>query len=148
MSRQYRNHYTHGRHIPMRFLRGDPYGYQRRVEADMKRKFDEEAAKNEAKPQKSADEIREDRQVFIGLINGVLIGGLLSGVGGYLAKWNVITICFAVFGGVVAGGLIGAMITRLIIWTNNRPKKAEVKNNHEIVSKKTNKQVTSGKTHV
>jgi len=66
----------------MRFLRGDPYGYQRRVEADMKRKFDEEAAKNEAKPQKSADEIREDRQVFIGLINGVLIGGLLSGVGG------------------------------------------------------------------
>jgi Na+/glutamate symporter len=53
-----------------------------------------------------------------------------------------------VFGGVVAGGLIGAMITRLIIWTNNRPKKAEVKNNNEIVSKKTNKQVTSGKTHV
>ena len=148
MSRQYRNHYTHGRHIPMRFLRGDPYGYQRRVEADMKRKFDEEAAKNEAKPQKSADEIREDRQVFIGLINGVLIGGLLSGVGGYLAKWNVITICFAVFGGVVAGGLIGAMITRLIIWTNNHPKKAEAKNNNEIVSKKTNKQVTSGKTHV
>jgi len=132
----------------MRFLRGDPYGNQRRVEADMIRKFDEEAAKNEVKVQKSADEIREDRQVFIGLINGVLIGGLVSGVGGYLAKWNVITICFAVFGGVVAGGLIGAMITRLIIWTNNRTKKPEVKNNNEIVSGKNNKQATSGKTHV
>ena len=148
MSRQYRNHYTQGTHIPMRFLRGDPYGYQRRVEADMKRKFDEEAAKNEAKPQKSADDVREDRQVFIGLINGVLIGGLLSGVGGYLAKWNVITICFAVFGGVVAGGLIGAMITKLISWNNKRAKKAEIKNNNEIVSKKNNKQATSGKTHV
>jgi len=32
-------------------------------------------------PEKSAEEIRNDRQVFIGLINGVLIGGVLSGVG-------------------------------------------------------------------
>ena len=65
-----------------------------------------------SKIQKSAEETHNDRQVFIGLINGVLIGGVLAGVGGYLASWNVITICFAVFGGVVVGGLIGAMITQ------------------------------------
>jgi predicted lipid-binding transport protein (Tim44 family) len=89
----------------------------------MKRQFDEQAAKNQPRPEKSADETREDRQVFIGLINGVLIGGVLSGVGGYLAKWSVITICFAVLGGVVVGGLIGAMITRLVLWMNSRKEK-------------------------
>jgi uncharacterized membrane-anchored protein YhcB (DUF1043 family) len=46
-------------------------------------------------------------------------------VGGYLAKWSVITICFAVLGGVVVGGLIGAMITRLVLWVNGRKEKTE-----------------------
>jgi hypothetical protein len=125
MSRQYRQHFTQCNHITMRFRMGDPYGNQRRVEADMKRQFDEQAAKNANLPEKSAEEIRNDRQVFIGLINGVLIGGVLAGVGGYLAGWNVITICFAVFGGVVVGGLIGAMITRLVLWMNGRKEKPE-----------------------
>jgi predicted lipid-binding transport protein (Tim44 family) len=123
MSRQYRQYFTQGNHLSMRFRIGDPYGNQRNVEADMKRQFDEQAAKNQPRPEKSADETREDRQVFIGLINGVLIGGVLSGVGGYLAKWSVITICFAVLGGVVVGGLIGAMITRLVLWMNSRKEK-------------------------
>jgi outer membrane lipoprotein SlyB len=89
----------------------------------MKRQFDEQAARNQVRPEKSAEEMHNDRQVFIGLINGVLIGGVLSGVGGYLAKWSVITICFAVLGGVVVGGLIGAMITRLVLWMNSRKEK-------------------------
>ncbi len=126
MSRQFREHFTQGNHISMRFrIMGDPYGNQRRVEADMKRQFDEQAARNEVKIQKSAEETHSDRQVFIGLINGVLIGGVLAGVGGYLASWNVITICFAVLGGVVVGGLIGAMITRLVLWLNGRKEKPE-----------------------
>ena len=89
----------------------------------MKRQFDEQAAKNQVRPEKSAEETHNDRQVFIGLINGVLIGGVLAGVGGYLANWNVITICFAVFGGVVVGGLVGAMITKLVLWMNGRKEK-------------------------
>ena len=125
MSRQYREHYTRGSHTTMRFRMGDPFGNQRRVEADMKRQFDEQAARNANLPEKSAEEMHDDRQVFIGLINGVLIGGVLSGVGGYLAKWSVITICFAVLGGVVVGGLIGAMITRLVLWMNGRKENKE-----------------------
>lgn len=82
---------------------GDPFGNQRRVEADMKRQFDEQAAKNANLPEKSAEEMHDDRQVFIGLINGVLIGGVLIGV----------------------GGLIGAMITRLVLWVNGRKEKTE-----------------------
>ena len=124
MSRQYREYYTRGNHTSMRFRIGDPYGNQRRVESEMKRQFDEQAAKNTNLPEKPAEEIRNDRQVFIGLLNGVLIGGGLAGVGGYLAKWNVITICFAVLGGVV-GGLIGAMVTRLVMWMNGRKGKME-----------------------
>jgi hypothetical protein len=120
MSRQYREHYTRGSHTTMRFRMGDPFGNQRRVEADMKRQFDEQAAKNANLPEKSAEEMHDDRQVFIGLINGVLIGG-----GVFLAKWSVITICFAVLGGVVVGGLIGAMITRLVLWVNGRKEKTE-----------------------
>ena len=91
----------------------------------MRKQFDEQAAKNQVRPEKSSEETHNDRQVFIGLINGVLIGGLASGVGGYLAKWNVITICFAVLGGVVVGGLIGAMITKLVLWMNSRKGKKE-----------------------
>ena len=125
MSRQYRQHFTQGKHIAMRFRWGDPYGNQRRIEADMKRQLDAQAAANEAKIQKSAEETHNDRQVFIGLINGVIIGGVLAGVGGYLAKWNVITISFAVLGGVVVGGLVGAMITRLVLWMNGRKEKPE-----------------------
>jgi predicted lipid-binding transport protein (Tim44 family) len=106
----------------MRFLYSGG-GFQNKNDFQMRKQFDEQAAKNQARPEKSADETREDRQVFIGLINGVLIGGVLAGVGGYLAKWNVITICFAVFGGVVVGGLIGAMITRLVLWINKRKEK-------------------------
>jgi nucleoside recognition membrane protein YjiH len=103
MSRQYREHYTRGSHTTMRFRMGDPFGNQRRVEADMKRQFDEQAAKNANLPEKSAEEMHDDRQVFIGLINGVLIGGVLIGV----------------------GGLIGAMITRLVLWVNGRKEKTE-----------------------
>ena len=125
MSRQYREHYSQDNHITMRFRMGDPYGNQRRVEADMKRQFDEQAAKNANLPEKSAEETHNDRQVFIWLINGVLIGGVLAGVGGYLAKWNVITISFEVLGGVVVGGLAGAMITRLVLWMNGRKEKPE-----------------------
>ena len=125
MSRQYRNHYTGGSRTAMRFRWGDPFGNQRRVEAEMKRKFDEEAARNQNKPPRSEEDLHEDRQVFIGLLIGVLIGGLLCGVGGYLAHWSVITICFAVIGGVVVGGLIGAMITRLVLWMNGRKEKPE-----------------------
>jgi NhaP-type Na+/H+ or K+/H+ antiporter len=51
-------------------------------------------------------------------------------VGGYLAKWSVITICFAVIGGVVVGGLIGAMIVRLILWMNSRKEKPEKRDNN------------------
>jgi hypothetical protein len=125
MSHQYRQHFTQGKHISMRFHWGDPYGNQRRVQADMKRQLDAQAAANEVKIQKSAEETHNDRQVFIGLINGVLIGGVLAGVGGYLAKWNVITISFAVLGGVVVGGLVAAMITRLVLWMNGRKEKPE-----------------------
>jgi hypothetical protein len=118
MSRQYREYYIQGRHNSLRFF------FSR---GEMKRQFDQQAETARHKPQKSEEETHEDRQVFIGLVNGVLIGGLLSGVGGYLAKWSVITICFAVLGGVVIGGLIGAMIARLINFINNRTKKPEKK---------------------
>ena len=122
MSRQYREHYTRGRHTSMRFLYSGG-GFQNKNDFQIRKQFDEQAAKNANLPEKSAEEIRNDRQVFIGLINGVLIGGVLIGVGGFLAKWNVITICFAVLGGVVVGGLIGAMITRLVLWMNGRKEK-------------------------
>jgi hypothetical protein len=125
MNRQYRKHYTQGNHMSMRFRMWDPYGNQRRGDAEMRRRFDAQAAIHHVSPEKWAEEIRNDRQVFIGLLNGVLIGGLLAGVGGYLAGWNVITIGFAVFGGVVVGGLIGAMITRLVLWMNGRKEKPE-----------------------
>ena len=125
MSRQYRQHFTQGRHTTMRFHWGDPYGNRRRVETDMKRQFDAQAARHHDTPEEWAGEIRTDRQVFIGLLNGVLVGGVLTGVGGFLAKWNVITISFAVLGGVVVGGLIGAMITRLLLWMNGRKEKPE-----------------------
>ena len=124
MNRQYREHYTQGRHTSMRFFFSGG-GFQNKNDFQIRRQFDEQTAKNANLPKKSADEIRQDRQVFIGLINGVLIGGVLAGVGGYLAKWNVITICFAVFGGVVVGGLIGAMVTRLVLWMNGRNEKKE-----------------------
>jgi predicted lipid-binding transport protein (Tim44 family) len=98
-------------------------GYQNKNDFQMRKQFDEQAAKNQVRPEKSSEETHNDRQVFIGLLNGVLIGGALTGVGGYLAKWSVITVCFAVFGGVVVGGLIGAMITRLVLWVNGRKEK-------------------------
>jgi len=135
MSRQYRSYFTQVKNTAMRFRWGDPYGNQRRVETDMKRQLDAQAAANEAKIQKSVEETHNDRQVFIGLINGVLVGGVLAGVGGYLAKWNVITISFAVLGGVVVGGLIAAMITRLVLWMNGRkekPKKPDKNNQTHI----------------
>jgi predicted lipid-binding transport protein (Tim44 family) len=130
MSRQYRKHFTHGIHTPMRFLFSGG-GFQNKNDFQIKKQFDEQAAKNANLPKKSAEETHNDRQVFIGLINGVLIGGVLAGVGGYLAKWNVITICFAVFGGVVVGGLIGAMVTKLVLWMNSRKEKpaSQDKNN-------------------
>lgn len=37
MSRQYRNHYKQANHSSMRFRFSDPFGYQRRAEAGMKR---------------------------------------------------------------------------------------------------------------
>ena len=122
MSRQYRKHYTQGSHTSMRFLFSGG-GYQNKNDFQMRKQFDEQAAKNQVRPEKSSEETHNDRQVFIGLLNGVLIGGALTGVGGYLAKWSVITVCFSVFGGVVVGGLIGAMITRLVLWVNGRKEK-------------------------
>jgi len=128
MNSQYRRHYTQGSHTSMRFLfSGD--GYQNKNDFQMRKQFEEQAEAAKHLPPKSETETHEDRQVFIGLINGVLIGGLISGVGGYLAKWSVITIIFAIFGGVVVGGLLGAMIARLIIWINNRTKKPGKKDN-------------------
>jgi len=130
MSCQYREHYTQGCHTTMRFLFGRGGDYKRQVDFDMKRQFDEQAEAAQHKPPKSEEETHQDREVYVGLINGVLIGGLLSGVGGYLAKWSVITICFAVIGGVVVGGLIGAMIVRLILWMNSRKEKPEKRDNN------------------
>ena len=117
MSRQYHNHYNPTNHSSMRFLFSDPFGYQRRVEADMKRDLDNQTAQNN--PQLKVKD-PNDRYVFLGLIIGLIIGGILVGVIGFLLHWQVFTIVFSTFGGLVVGGLLGAMIVRLIIKLNSK----------------------------
>jgi len=135
MSRQYRNHYSHANHSSMRFRFGvgDPFGYQRRVEADMKRDLDNQAAKNN--PQLKVKDTN-DRYVFLGLTIGLIVGGIATGVTGVLLHWQFFTIFFSVFGGLVVGGLLGALIVRLTILINNLKK-----------TKKNKQIITNGKTH-
>jgi len=116
-----------------RFGVGDPFGYQRRVEADMKRDLDNQAAKNN--PQLKVKDTN-DRYVFLGLTIGLIIGGISTGVTGVHLHWQFFTIFFSVFGGLVVGGLLGALIVRLTILINNLKK-----------TKKNKQIITNGKTH-
>jgi hypothetical protein len=95
----------------------NPYKFVNSVSEELKGKFDDEAVKNKA-AQKISD--RSDSSVFLGLTIGVGLGGIIAGVTGFLLKWQVFTIFFAVFGGIVVGGLLGAMVVRLGKRENNK----------------------------
>ena len=89
----------------------NPNKFLNSVSEELKGGFDDEAAENKA-AEKITD--RSDSSVFLGLTIGVVLGGIIAGVTGFLLKWQVFTIFFAVFGGIVVGGLLGAMVVRLV----------------------------------
>jgi uncharacterized membrane protein len=95
----------------------NPNKFVNSVSEELKGEFDD-AAKNNKAAQKITD--RSESSVFLGLTIGVVLGGILTGVAGFLLKWQVITIFLAVFGGIVLGGLVGAMIARLAKRGNNK----------------------------
>jgi hypothetical protein len=73
----------------------NPNKFVNSVSEELKGEFDDEARKNKA-AQKITD--RSDSSVFLGLSIGVVLGGILTGVIGFLLKWQVFTIFFAVIG--------------------------------------------------
>ena len=95
----------------------NPNKFVNSVSEELKGEFDD-AAKNNKAAQKITD--RSESSVFLGLTIGAVLGGILTGVAGFLLKWQVITIFLAVFGGIVLGGLVGAMIARLAKRGNNK----------------------------
>jgi hypothetical protein len=124
MSRQFRNHYTQNNLSSMRyFFRGSWRLEEYRME--QQRKFDQMAAKNTPRRPKIQD--YSDKYVFLGSTIGLLLGAVATGVIGAILHWNIITIFFAVLGGVVVGGLIGAFAVQLIILINKKMKKHEAK---------------------
>jgi hypothetical protein len=73
----------------------NPNKFVNSVSEELKGEFDDEV-KNNKGAQKITD--RRDSTVFLGLTIGVVLGGILTGVIGFLLKWQVFTIFFAVIG--------------------------------------------------
>jgi F0F1-type ATP synthase assembly protein I len=113
MSNRYKNHYTESSHSSMRFLFYNPWNAQRRVEQEMLQKMKNDSEKLRDKDNQPVREA-EDRYLALGVTIGWIVGGIVIGVLGFLLHWSVITIFLAVIGGVVLGGLLGALIVNIV----------------------------------
>ena len=104
-SSRFQNHYSRTGQNGMRFLFPDGGESNRReVQWEMERQYGPKHDPNGPPPKE-----RGDKYIAICILIGVIIFGALAWFSGVMLSWATLTIIFAMVGGVVIGGIIGAI---------------------------------------